>query len=383
MEKRKDRVFYYDAIRVVACLSVIIIHFNASFSAWSGGVFTYPNAVFPNFIFNQSVYLGDFGVSLFFILSGAAMFRTYGGREISLGAFYRKRFLSLYPMFWLAWFAAAAVGVLVYGGIGSGGAKALLATFSGMDGYLLSLGYGGLGAFYKVGEWFLGCMILLYLMMPLLLQGMKKHPLLTLGLSVTVSILIHGETSNIFFLRRVPEVVFGMAFDRYFHPQHGKARMFWTGGTLAGIMALSAVGPKLVSAGYGIWSGDLYGDLRPDISAAGTALSGCSKSKADSPGVLDRPVFLSNLPGSPSGMRLYVHAVLSARSVQEDGVFCLSDLSGDYGATGGAVGPDKPGRYGSDKAFCFPTIGAAIGKFSGALDPGTKKPFLGSIALFG
>ena len=81
---------------------------------------------------------------------------------------------------------------------------------------------------------------------------MKKHPLLTLGLSVTVSILIHGETSNIFFLRRVPEVVFGMAFDRYFHPQHGKARMFWTGGTLAGIMALSAVGPKLVSAGYGL-----------------------------------------------------------------------------------------------------------------------------------
>lgn len=99
MEKSKNRILYYDVIRAVACLSVIIIHFNASFSAWSGGVFTYPNAVFPNFIFNQSVYLGDFGVSLFFILSGAAMFRTYGGREISLGAFYRKRFLSLYPMF--------------------------------------------------------------------------------------------------------------------------------------------------------------------------------------------------------------------------------------------------------------------------------------------
>lgn len=131
MEKSKNRILYYDVIRAVACLSVIIIHFNASFSAWSGGVFTYPNAVFPNFIFNQSVYLGDFGVSLFFILSGAAMFRTYGGREISLGAFYRKRFLSLYPMFWLAWFAAAAVGVLVYGGIGSGGAGALLPPFRG------------------------------------------------------------------------------------------------------------------------------------------------------------------------------------------------------------------------------------------------------------
>lgn len=251
-EGNKNRILYYDVIRAVACLSVLIIHFNASFSAWSGGVFTYPNAVFPNNIFNNSVYLGDFGVSLFFILSGAAMFRTYGEREISLGAFYRKRFLSLYPMFWLAWFAAAAVGALVYGGIGSGGVGALLATASGMDGYLMSLGYGGLGAFYKVGEWFLGCMILLYLIIPLLLRGMKKHPLLTLGLSIAVSILLHGKTLNIFFLRRVPEVVFGMAFDRYFRPQRGKARAFWIVGTLVGILVLSAAGPKIVPAGYGL-----------------------------------------------------------------------------------------------------------------------------------
>ena len=63
-EGNKNRILYYDVIRAVACLSVLIIHFNASFSAWSGGVFTYPNAVFPNNIFNNSVYLGDFGVSL-------------------------------------------------------------------------------------------------------------------------------------------------------------------------------------------------------------------------------------------------------------------------------------------------------------------------------
>lgn len=252
MEKSKDRILYYDVIRTVACLSVLIIHFNASFSAWSGGVFTYPNAVFYNNIFNNSVYLGDFGVSLFFILSGAAMFRTYGEREVSLGAFYRKRFLSLYPMFWLAWFAAAAVGALVYGRIGSGGVGALLSTISGMDGYLLSLGYGRLSAFYKVGEWFLGCMIILYLIMPLLLRGIKTHPLLTVGFSIMVSILLHGKTLNIFFLRRVPEVVFGMAFDRYFHPRRGKSRAVWIGGALTSMLALSAVGPKMVSAGYGL-----------------------------------------------------------------------------------------------------------------------------------
>ena len=132
-----------------------------------------------------------------------------------------------------------------------------------------------------------------------------------------------------------------------------------------------------------IWSGGLRGNLRPDLPATGTALSECTKCKADPSSVLDCSVFLSNLPNSPSSVRLYVHSVLPAGPAQEDAVFCFLCLFGNYGAAGGAVGPDKPGRYGSDKAFCFPTIGAAIGKFSGALDPGTKKPFLGSIALFG
>lgn len=251
MEKSKTRVFYYDVIRAVACMSILTIHFNASFSAWSGGTFTYPNAVFPNHIFNQSVYLGDFGVSLFFILSGATIFRSYGNCDVSLGEFYKKRFLSIYPMFWMAWFAAMAVGMLVYGGLPSGGLGELLTSLSGMDGYLMSLGHGGLSSFYKVGEWFLGCILVLYLIMPLLLWGMKKKPLLTLGLSILVAALFHAQ-AGIFFLRRIPEIVIGMAFDRYFTPKQGEARVAWSLGALAGIVALSLIGPKLLSLGYGL-----------------------------------------------------------------------------------------------------------------------------------
>lgn len=150
MEKVKNHVFAYDVVRAVACLSVITAHFNTSFSAWSGGVFTYPNSVFPNHLFNQSVYLGDFGVSLFFILSGAVIFRTYGNHEFSFKSFYWKRFLSLYPMFWIAWFVAMAVEMLVYGGMTSGGPMSLLATLSGLDGYLMSLGQVSLSAYYKL-----------------------------------------------------------------------------------------------------------------------------------------------------------------------------------------------------------------------------------------
>lgn len=251
MEKNKNRIFYYDVIRLIACLSILTIHFNASFCAYSGGIFTYPNTVFPIYIFNKSVYLGDFGVSLFFILSGATMFRVYGKRDISLGTFYKKRFLSLYPMFWLAWFAATAVGMLARGELPSGGRKALLISFSGMDGYLLALGHGELSSFYVVGEWFLGCIILLYLIMPPLLLGIKKEPILTLGLGILVAALFHAEP-NIFFLRRIPEILIGMAFDRYFTPKRGKTHVAWSLGTLVGIVLLSLMGPKLLVLGFGL-----------------------------------------------------------------------------------------------------------------------------------
>lgn len=252
MNKTRSHVFAYDVIRVVACLCVLTIHFNASFSAWSGGIFVYQNSVFPNYIFNQSVYLGDFGVSLFFLLTGAAMFHTYGEQKISLRQFYQKRFFSIYPMFWLAWFAATAVGVLVYGEMASGGPLALFASATGMDGYLLSLGYGKLAVYYKVGEWFLGCIILFYLLMPLLLMGMKKHPFFIVGICIAISALLYGKTSNIFFLRRVPEVVLGMLIDRYFHPQQGRMRILWIGGSLIGILILYCTGPKIVSVGYAL-----------------------------------------------------------------------------------------------------------------------------------
>ena len=256
MGREKGRIFYYDMIRMVACLCILTIHFNASFSAYSGGIggaFTYPNAVFPNYIFNQSIYLGDFGVSLFFLLSGATMFRVYGKRDVSLGSFYKKRFLSIYPMFWLAWLAAMVAGTLIQGGClpSEGGIGALLTSLSGMDGYLMALGYGGLSSFYKVGEWFLGCIILLYLIMPLLLWGMKKQPLLTLGLSVLIAALFHGK-AGIFFLRRIPEIVIGMAFDRYFTASQGTARIARILGALAGTVALSLMGPKLLSLGFGL-----------------------------------------------------------------------------------------------------------------------------------
>lgn len=244
--EKKHRIVYYDILRAIACLCILTIHFNASFSGFNGESFLYPNAVISYNLFNNNIYMGSFGVSLFFILSGASMHRAYGNREFSLPQFYKKRFLSLFPMFWIAWFAAMAVSDLVYGGVPSGGLGAALSTLLGMDGYLLVYGQGALSVFYQVGEWYMGCIILIYLVVPFLLWGVKKFPVLTGAVSLLIFVLLCNRVTDKFFILRLPEVVFGMLFDRYFHAQKGWWRGIWTAGLILGIILLSMFGSKFL-----------------------------------------------------------------------------------------------------------------------------------------
>jgi len=52
-----------------------------------------------------NIYIGDWGVSLFFIISGAALMYVYQ-EKLEYKRFYKKRFESLYPMFWMAYIIA-------------------------------------------------------------------------------------------------------------------------------------------------------------------------------------------------------------------------------------------------------------------------------------
>lgn len=98
---KKERLFYLDFIRTIATISILLTHFNAIY------IFSYPEqsdkAVITSRVFG--LYIGDFGVSLFFIISGAALMYIYG-EKMDLKTFYYKRFKSIFPMFWLAYFFA-------------------------------------------------------------------------------------------------------------------------------------------------------------------------------------------------------------------------------------------------------------------------------------
>lgn len=50
------------------------------------------------------IYVGGIGVSLFLIVSGAALMYTYGDRDmLNLKQFYARRARALYPPFWIAY----------------------------------------------------------------------------------------------------------------------------------------------------------------------------------------------------------------------------------------------------------------------------------------
>ena len=96
--QKKERIFYLDFIRAAATLLIILTHYNALF------LYTSPQmpekAVITCYFSN--VYIGDLGVSLFLIISGAALMYVYK-EKCRVGEFYKKRFWSIYPLFWIGY----------------------------------------------------------------------------------------------------------------------------------------------------------------------------------------------------------------------------------------------------------------------------------------
>lgn len=209
----KQRLFYLDAIRAIAMLSVVFFHYQVNLSSW------YPEL--ERCVLNAYAYngcnLGAWGVSLFFMLSGASLMISQKADPPAL--YYKKRFLALYPSFWIAWLAAWGISIVVLGvweRFSAIPAWTLILSLTGLDGYLLCYGSN----FYIVGEWFLGCIILIYLFVPLLRRCLEKKAFLTMGVLTAAWIAANvfyrgtmGVTQQFFV--RIYEVAVGMCLMRY------------------------------------------------------------------------------------------------------------------------------------------------------------------------
>lgn len=217
---RKDnmkakRIFGFDFIRAIATITIVILHYNAELF-----IFRCPERSDLMIFGTQfsNIYLGAWGVSLFFILSGASLMHVYGNSKFKLFTFYKKRFFSIYPMFWIAY----AFGFLLLfwenGNIPfiNVPKSHFLLTIIGFDGNLSPV----MSTFYILGEWFLGCIIAMYVVFPILLWLIKKHPIilafLLIGVFCCMEFVYNGKLyRNYIFLTRLPEFCFGMYFVKY------------------------------------------------------------------------------------------------------------------------------------------------------------------------
>ena len=170
---RQGRIVGFDAIRLLGCALVCVVHFNAAVSGYQNGNFVYPNSIIPNYLLGGRVYLGALGVKLFFIISGASQMLSY--RPESAGKFYRKRITSIYPYFWPAFLAATFYDFFLFKGLSSARPENLIISFAGLDGYFSGLELIPWG-YYKLGEWFLGCIILIYMVFPAMYAFLTRFP---------------------------------------------------------------------------------------------------------------------------------------------------------------------------------------------------------------
>ena len=162
-------------IRVFCTIGIICFHF-ACHSEYK----------FACFLTYASASVGTILVSIFFILSGAVLYYNYNTIS-SVKVFYYKRWKALFPSFYICFlffylWSVIKAGTFIYGAP----AWTLLLTVIGYDGYLLEF----IPNYYIVGEWFLGAIISLYLIYPLLVNTFKSKKTILVSTVILLCIYI-------------------------------------------------------------------------------------------------------------------------------------------------------------------------------------------------
>ena len=175
-EMKKEKIFYLDFIRVLSMIMIVTYHFYAHFPE--------NNITGTNIIFSDGKW-GMIGVALFFMISGAALMYNYQER-LDIKQYAIKRFTGIYPMFWIAY---ASLYLYMFYQMKSNitGLSPFRLIFSvvAMDGYL--------GCYtptiYLIGEWFLGCIVLIYVVFPILRKCINRYPKTTFVVATIVNLM--------------------------------------------------------------------------------------------------------------------------------------------------------------------------------------------------
>jgi peptidoglycan/LPS O-acetylase OafA/YrhL len=174
------RLYEMDFARTMCMIGIIYCHFAEYISLTN-------DQVNWKFILFNHALSGGF-VAAFFMISGACI---YANNQTISKKYCSKRFLSIFPIFYLVYIACA----FYYKYFSQGVNWHIVFTIIGMDGYFSYR----MQTYYLVGEWFLGAIIILYILYPLLLRLINKFEYVT---HVVIACLIIFMTCDYAFFHR-------------------------------------------------------------------------------------------------------------------------------------------------------------------------------------
>ena len=151
----KSRLLELDFSRNLATIFILLYHFIVE-SNTAG----YINS--SSFTLQAYSLLGSIGVNLFFLLSGVCLNLRWQNRW-NPKEYAKSRVLAIYPDFWVVFFALFGYGEVLHGNNASIPKWKIIFSIIGVDGYIQQF----TSTFYKIGEWFLGCLLILYFLFPI------------------------------------------------------------------------------------------------------------------------------------------------------------------------------------------------------------------------
>lgn len=156
----KPRLKEIQFIKVISAFGIILYHFSCHSNCLA----------FSNIIGNGP--LGIYCVNMFFIASGVVLYYSYN-KITSLKLYYYRRWKSIFVMFLMVYFFVYCMNVINTKQLFYGPQPwKIIFSLIGIDGYLWLY---NVSTYYILGEWFLGALLFVYIVYPLIAYILNKY----------------------------------------------------------------------------------------------------------------------------------------------------------------------------------------------------------------
>lgn len=220
------RIKHFDLVRVICFILIIYYHMVAQLPV--SGIRTYAD-IWP-FVANANMQIGTFAVAVFFMISGASLMYTTTSK-FQLGKFYLKRYIRLLIPFYVVtfmYYIVNAIRVRDLAGVYVGGIPVWrwIFTILGMDEWV---SMHGIVTFSRgIGEWFLGALVILSLVFPLLRWCMLKSQKIFMAVVTLIYlVIIYNYNLEIFIYMSLPVKAYDFILGMWFGLNWNKIHPNW------------------------------------------------------------------------------------------------------------------------------------------------------------